>query len=207
MKNLVAACCLILAAAPLMAAEEPDYRVLAQREGYELRQYEAYLVAETDVPGSQRSGGNQAFRVLAGYIFGKNQSQEKMAMTIPVTAQLDEEASQEGQPIYHWQFVMERKYRREDLPTPLDNRVRVREIPPRLVAARRYSGSTGERNFLKNLQALEKALARDGVMPAGQPLAAVYNGPLTPGFLRRNEVLVEVAPAAEDGQTTAARSR
>ncbi len=206
MKIVAAACCLFLAAAPLMAAEEPDYRVLEQREGYELRQYEAYLVAETDVPGSQRSGGNRAFRVLAGYIFGNNQNQKKMAMTVPVTAQLDPEASRGDQTVYHWQFVMERKYSRETLPAPLDERVHIREIPPRLVAARRYSGSTSERNFLKNLKVLEEALARDNVTPAGQPLAAVYNGPLTPGFLRRNEVLVEVVPAEDNERVTAASS-
>ena len=34
--------------------------------------------------GSQNGSGTSAFMTLAGYIFGKNDRQEKMAMTMPV---------------------------------------------------------------------------------------------------------------------------
>ncbi len=175
-----------------MAAEEPKYVVLEQRDGYELRQYEPYLVAQTEVTGSQRSGGNQAFRVLAGYIFGNNRQQEKMAMTIPVTSQRNASASSGGETVYQWQFVMERKYDRDQLPTPVDRRVNIREIPARVMAAGKYAGNTGEKNFRENLTKLSAAIERDGLRAVGEPISAVYNGPFTPGFLRRNEVLVEI---------------
>lgn len=181
-----------------MAADEPKFIVVEQREGYELRQYEPYLVAQTEVAGSQRGSGNQAFRLLAGYIFGNNQENQKMAMTIPVTSQLDSSASAEGDTVYQWQFVMEPQYSRQSLPTPLDQRVNIRQIPARLMAARRYSGSTSKRNFLNQLSMLESALQRDGFRPRGEPISAVYNGPFTPGFARRNEVLIELEPSPSE---------
>lgn len=189
-----------------MAYEEPEYRILDQREDYELRAYEPYLAAETTVEGSFGQSGNQAFRILAAYIFGKNRQSEKMAMTAPVTRQpadTDERVKSEasatiiaeqaaGAARYTYQFVMERKYTRDMLPDPDDSRVRIREIPARTLAARRYSGRWTEENFRKHAGALLDALRRDGIEAIGMPQSAAYNSPFTPPFLRRNEVLIEV---------------
>ncbi|MEM9530082.1 MAG: heme-binding protein [Pseudomonadota bacterium] len=172
------------------ALEEPSFVVIEERDGYEIRRYDSYLVAQTQIPGDYKPGSNQAFRILAGYIFGKNQQELKMAMTVPVTSQLN--ADGEDGKAYEWQFVMGRAYSEETLPTPVDNRVSIERVPSRLVAVRRYSGSTGEKNFRKNVLRLAEALARDGLTTRGEPIAAVYNGPFTPGFFRRNEVLVEL---------------
>ena len=70
-----------------MSCESPDYYVIAKHDGYEIRHYEPYLVAETEVDGTFETSGNRAFRRLAGYIFGDNRESEKMAMTVPVTRQ------------------------------------------------------------------------------------------------------------------------
>lgn len=53
-----------------------------------LCRYEPFIVAETSMPSSSNSKptgeGGQAFNTLAGYLFGKNKSSEKMNMTTPV---------------------------------------------------------------------------------------------------------------------------
>ena len=49
-----------------MAIEEPRYEVLASTDDYEVRRYEAYMIAETDVEGTYKTSGNEAFRILAG---------------------------------------------------------------------------------------------------------------------------------------------
>ncbi len=67
-----------------MAIEEPAYTVVKTAADYELRRYDAYLVAEVDVQGEFDDAGGEAFNILAGYIFGKNKAQEKMRMTAPV---------------------------------------------------------------------------------------------------------------------------
>lgn len=69
---------------PLGALEEPKFEVVKTFEGFELRKYEPHIVAQTIVKGDFDGSGNRAFRILAGYIFGKNKQEVKMAMTAPV---------------------------------------------------------------------------------------------------------------------------
>ena len=70
-----------------MALEEPSYQVVQTYPELELRRYAPYLVAETEVSGDFDEVGNQAFRILADYIFGNNRAREKMEMTAPVNQQ------------------------------------------------------------------------------------------------------------------------
>ena len=65
-------------------------------------------------------------------------------------------------------------------------------MPGRVVAAYRYSGSTGEKRFREVAERLDAALADAGIERVGRPVQAVYNGPFTIGPLRRNEAVVEV---------------
>ncbi|MBL0299785.1 MAG: heme-binding protein [Betaproteobacteria bacterium] len=68
------------------AIEEPAFAVLrALDDQVELRRYASYVVAEVLVPGPADEAGNQAFPILAGYIFGKNKGERKLEMTAPVT--------------------------------------------------------------------------------------------------------------------------
>ena len=64
--------------------KEPTYTVLERPAGFELRQYEPYIVAYTDVEGTHSEALNSGFRILAGYIFGGNTKKESIAMTAPV---------------------------------------------------------------------------------------------------------------------------
>ncbi|MDJ0916499.1 MAG: heme-binding protein [Woeseiaceae bacterium] len=84
MKRLIIIGILLLSGVAAMAYEEPEYELLRASDEYEIRRYAPYIVAEVDVSGSFRSAGNKAFRILAGYIFGDNQPQAKMNMTVPV---------------------------------------------------------------------------------------------------------------------------
>jgi hypothetical protein len=188
-----------------MAIEEPEYEVLASTDDYEVRRYDAYIIAETDVEGTYKTAGNKAFRILAGYIFGDNQASEKMAMTAPVgsrpaddgvkmkmTAPVTSTPGNEDTGLYTYSFVMEKKYSLETLPLPNDPRVRLRVVPERTVAVHRYSGTWSEDNYLKHERLLLDALADDGVSTRGAPISARYNAPFTPWFMRRNEVMIEV---------------
>ena len=51
-----------------LAYEEPGYTVVKQYQEFELRQYDAYLVAETSVAGDFADVGGEAFRRLFDYI-------------------------------------------------------------------------------------------------------------------------------------------
>lgn len=169
-----------------MALEEPDYEVLAEKAGYEIRHYPPYIVAEVAVVG--RSADRNGFRALASYIFGDNESSEKMQMTAPVESRETEDT---GEMTYR--FVMESKYTLETLPEPSDDRIQLREKPARIVAVRRFSGRWSDANVEKNEARLLSDLARDGVELAGTLELARYNSPFTPWFMRRNEVMVPIS--------------
>ncbi len=166
--------------------EEPSYIVIREADGYEIRRYEPYLVAETTVRGDFNSTGNAAFRRLAGFIFGRNSDGVKMNMTVPVTREPGEPGS------YHYRFVMEKRYSEAQLPEPVDDTIRIVRVPPGVFAVARYRGNGGESLFRRTEESLLAALARDGMVPRGTPISAVYNGPFTPPPLRRNEVLVPI---------------
>lgn len=178
----------ILAWLPAMAIEEPEFEVLHSTANYEVRAYEPYIVAEVDVTGETGRAGNSAFRVLAGYIFGGNEPGEKMAMTAPVAS----EPLPDGE-AYTYAFVMERKYDMASLPKPLDPRIRLVEKPARVMAVRRYSGSWNPVTDRDQRAALIAALDTDEIATRGEPIMARYDSPWTPGFMRRNEVMIEVA--------------
>jgi hypothetical protein len=186
-----------------MAIEEPSYEVLEQADEYEVRRYEPYLVAEVDVEGDFGEAGKKAFRMLSGYIFGNNQTEEEMSMTAPVESRAKEEGVRMSMtaPVtstasatdeYTYAFVMERKYTLVTLPRPRDPRIRLAEQGARVVAARRYSGRWTEGNYRENEAKLMEALSADGRRPIGAPILARYNSPFTPWFMRRNEVMVEI---------------
>jgi SOUL heme-binding protein len=178
------------------AIEEPTYQVVRDIAGVEIRQYAAYTVAEVVVPGPSSEAGNQAFPILAGYIFGKNKGERKFAMTAPVTqtpepvkmamtAPVTQSTTQGG---YLVQFVLPKGVSQTNAPEPLDRRVQVRDVLPKQVAVIRFSGVWSESNYQEHLEKLQTALRTANFMWEGEPVYSRYNAPLTPWFLRRNEI-------------------
>jgi hypothetical protein len=197
--------CLLLAIAsavawgPAMAVEEPEYEVVKAYADFEVRRYAPTIVAQTVVAAGLEDAGNQAFGILAGYIFGKNRGEKKIAMTAPVaqqpakiamTAPVAQSAAPEGMVV---QFTMPREWTLETLPEPVDARVQLKPVGGRTVAVIRYSGFWSEARYVEHLEKLKAALAREGIAWRGEPVWARYNPPITPWFLRRNEIWLEIA--------------
>jgi hypothetical protein len=184
--------------------EQPKFEVLRTEQNYEVRRYAPYLVAETVVEGAQREAGAEAFRRLAGYIFGDNKSQKKMAMTAPVQSEdlVDSTKMAMTVPVTStkdpqsqssvYRFVMESKYNEQTLPLPNDERVKIRKLPETKVAVLSYSGSWSEERYQQKEAELRSALQRDGLVAKPGAQFARYNAPFTPSFLRHNEVLIEL---------------
>lgn len=192
-----------------MAIEEPEFDVLAKYDAYEVRRYAPYLVAEVDVAGEGSDG--RAFRILAGYIFGDNQSSEKMQMTAPVEvrAKPPSEKMAMTAPVISgtredqsttFAFVMERKYTLDMLPRPNDERIRLLERPARILAVRKYSGGWSESKLAENKGYLLDALAADDINVSGDFEWARYDSPFKPWFMRRNEIWVPIEWPADARQ-------
>jgi hypothetical protein len=187
-----------LAATPALAIEEPQFEVVKSFPDFEVRRYAPTIVAQTVVQAGIEDAGNEAFRILAGYIFGKNQGERKIDMTAPVaqtpvkiamTAPVAQAPAADGMVV---QFTMPREWTLETLPRPLDERVALKELPGRTVAVIRYSGTWSEARYLEHLEKLKAALAREGLRWSGEPVWARYNPPIMPWFLRRNEIWLEL---------------
>ena len=191
-----------LAASPALsqAIEEPDFELLRRLGGVEVRQYAPYVVAEVGVPGPADEAGNRAFPILAGYIFGKNQGERQLAMTAPVTqapvpqklamtAPVTQTAADGG---YVVQFVLPKGVTLANAPVPNDQRIRLREVPARRLAVIRYSGFWSQANYDEHLALLTTALREAGQPWTGEPVLSRYDPPITPWFLRRNEIWLEL---------------
>ncbi len=183
----------ILTAGVAQAVEEPRFTVEARTATYEIRRYEPVLVAETPVTAAFDEAGNAGFRVLAGYIFGNNQTRARIAMTAPVIQEAAGptvlKPAAEG---FVVQFTMPAGYALATLPTPNDPRVRLRELPARRVAVMGYSGSWSEARYQTKAAALLAALKADGLRTVGAPVLARFDSPFQLWFLRRNEVWIEL---------------
>ena len=185
-----------------LAYEEPNYEVIETYPDFELRQYEPYVVAETLVAGEFSDVGNQAFRRLFAYISEEERPQGKIAMTTPVIQQpASQVAVSNGEdpdsgPMksYRFAFVMPEAYTLESLPLPANTAVTLRQVPAKLMAVRRYSGTWSQKRYRQNEKQLLDAISKQGLEQAGEPLFARYNAPFSLWFLRRNEVLVEIRP-------------
>jgi hypothetical protein len=179
---------LTLIAAALVAPGTTDYAVISEGDGFEVRRYAPHVVAETTAAGPFETADSLAFGLLVDYIQGRNEGGRNLPMTAPVTQQpLDTGAQQ-----WLFQFVMSPEYLMSMLPRPADPAVTLRQVGERTVAVRRYRGNWSEKHYREQEQALLGSLRDAAIQPVGNPVFARYNAPFVPGFLRRNEVIVEV---------------
>jgi hypothetical protein len=169
----------------LMATEEAEYNVLDCDGDFELRQYTPQIVAETLVEGDFKEVGNEGFRRLFDYISGNNRKKQSIPMTTPVNQE-----NVGGK--WRITFLLPSRYSMETLPEPLDPRIKLVEIPPRLMAAFKYSGTWSRERYEKREKQLKELIRQKGLTIVDEPIFARYNPPFMPWFLRRNEVLIPV---------------
>ena len=181
--------------------EQQPYDVLVRHGDVEIRRYQVHVVAETSARGGFEMAGNLAFRPLFRYITGHNRGDSAIAMTAPVvqqagsgaqlamTAPVVQQAGERGHVVG---FVMPAGSTLENLPEPLDEAVRLREVPEEHAAALRYSGRWSEGSYRAKERELLAVLEHTDWAPDGPARFARFDPPWTPGFWRHNEVVVPV---------------
>ncbi|MEM9223346.1 MAG: heme-binding protein, partial [Pseudomonadota bacterium] len=189
--------------------EEPDYTVEMAEGSFEVRQYAPMLVASTNVSGERQEAASKGFSPLAGFIFGDNKPKAKIEMTAPVVQEPEREGAKiemtapvvqapSGDERWTVSFVMPKAFTSETLPEPTSDTVQVTTMPAERVAAVRFSGVARDKALAERTAALEKWMADNGLTPAGPPRYAYYDPPWRLPFLRRNEVIVPLAPASSE---------
>ena len=200
-----------------VSGETPKYEVVRKVEKngftYEVRRYPKSLIAEVtskDIGVSGSAFNTEAFKVLAKYIgvFSQAENSEKQSipMTVPVVTYPVEPEEELPTPVFSMEeyknqtflFYLPEKYTLENVPTPVDTRVKIKELSPRCEAVYTYSGSTNMDNCGPVAEKLYEQLHADGVKlkQGGSWHLDRYNPPYSIPWLRTNEIHV---PLENDG--------
>ena len=167
----------------------PAFEIVEEQDAFQVRKYDDFAVVRTARQravsddgvklGEPKMSGAGAFQALAGYIFGKNKREEKMAMTTPVFTRA-------GQ----MEFVLPKEYWTDlgKAPAPTSN-VELTYGEGGLVAAAYYGGYATKDEVERRSAELVEAIEASDYAVAGETYSAAYNDPFTPGpWRRRNGV-------------------
>ena len=168
--------------------ERPKYSVLQKDGSVEIRAYESFRVAQT-TRGEGKEELSQGFRVVARYIFGGNEEQKSMSMTVPVIQENQSQGMQVA-------FVMREK--EKDLPAPSSSAVELKTIQWGRVASIHFSGYGTQKKFKKYEQRLRTWLEKNNQSIDGNAIYAQYNSPSAFPLLRKNEVLLRLGEVKKD---------
>ena len=164
--------------------ETPKYKVLKKYPRFELRQYESMMLATTNLgPASYDEKASQGFRTIASYIFGKNKSNEKIAMTAPVIYHADS--------ISTLSFVVPRSKTEESMPVPIDSNLTFIVQAPKLLAVLDFGGFINDEKLAARMAELKKAVLKEGFQIKGKGYFFGYNPPWQL-IGRKNEVAFEL---------------
>lgn len=205
-------CILLALPGVAMATEEPHYTILLHNEDFELRRYDAQIVAQTWVTGDQDSASRQGFKILADYIFGNNKTANGESSTISMTAPVmmqpqsvngnaDKNKStkiamtapvmmQQKDNKWRMRFIMPSHYTMQTLPKPNNPAITIAELPIKKYAVVKFSGLAGSKKVETKTKELQSWMQSQQLEAISIPELARYNPPWTLPFMRRNEVMI-----------------
>ncbi|MFB0909635.1 MAG: heme-binding protein, partial [Flavobacterium sp.] len=139
-----------------------------------------------------KQSSSQGFSILAGYIFGGNEENEKIAMTSPVTMSLEDSMTV--------MFMVPKKFNKQTLPKPSESKIEFRQEPAKTVAAITFGGWANDTKIENYKEKLKVALDAEGIPYTNQFYYLGYNPPFEV-FNRKNEVIVELQSVPIDSIT------
>ena len=164
--------------------ETYPYAINKKYDTFEIRKYEATLFTSVKLSTSEyKDASSKGFSILAGYIFGKNESNEKMSMTSPVTMSLEDSITM--------MFMVPKGFTKETLPQPDQSQIKFIEEPEKTVAAINFGGWADDEKIEKYKKILKSALDAEEIAYTDQFFFFGYNPPYQ-FFNRKNEVIVEL---------------
>jgi hypothetical protein len=164
--------------------ESMKYSVIKEFEGFEIRSYPEQIVASTQLSAkSYEEAARAGFRTVAGYIFGGNQSQEKIAMTSPVVMDLRESVEMS--------FIMPSGYTLSSLPKPNDQNVNLTLRRADTVAVIQFDGFASDKVIDNKINELKHYLQNENIQFDNEFSYMGYSPPYQM-IGRRNEVCVSV---------------
>lgn len=160
------------------------YTIVKDYKAFEIRKYEpalfSYVVMKSD---RYKDVSNKGFRLLAGYIFGGNEKNQKISMTSPVTMSMDDSVTMK--------FKIPDGMSLENMPNPNNPDVRFASEPEKMMAAIRFGGWTTDERIEEYTEKLRALLDQNEIKHTDNFSYLGYNPPFEV-INRRNEIVVEV---------------
>ena len=169
--------------------EEQKYDLIRSLDSFEIRLYDNTIQARFITKDDGSYSPSNGFRTIAGYIFGGNNSGQKIAMTAPVIT---------GSPVdangtYEIAFVMPKAYDKIKLPKPNSPNVEIVDRELDSVATISFGGwATGSR-VKKFQKKLDNWISQQGLKKIGNFMVAQYNSPWALPPFRHNEIMVRLS--------------
>ena len=168
-----------------MFLEQPKYKLLKKEGQFEIRSYEDILMSSVRVTGSQYQALRKGFRPLVKYISGKERDGEKISMTAPVI-----QSTSDRKENFTVSFSMPSKYQVDNLPKSKNSEIFFEKLGSYRAAVIRFSGRANEKLLDLKSNELRQWIEANGYSSVSTAKYLFYNDPSTPGFLRRNEVMI-----------------
>ena len=160
------------------------YEVNKKYALFEIRSYEATLFTSVKLSTKgYKNSSSKGFSILAGYIFGNNERNEKISMTSPVTMSLEDSMTM--------MFMVPKELKKEMLPKPDQSLIEFKQEPAKTVAVINFNGWANDKKIEKFKQKLKSALDAEGITYSDRFYFLGYNAPYEI-FNRKNEVIVEL---------------
>lgn len=164
--------------------EQHRYKVIKQFDQFEIRKYEAALFSSVKLnKKGYKESSSEGFGILAGYIFGDNQTNEKIAMTSPVVMELGDTSKM--------RFMVPKSYTLKNLPTPKNDKILFEKQEEKIMAAIRFDGWADDEKIEKYKSILRAELDKENLDYIPKYIFLGYNPPFEV-LNRRNEVVVEL---------------
>jgi hypothetical protein len=160
---------------------EASYNLIQKLgKNVEISEYPAQIWAT--VRGLEQA---EAFNILSGFVFGKNERQEKIGMTFPIITFNNIEGR-------NLAFIMPSQYRLRTLPKPYRDEIKLELVAPKKMASITFSGSLTPGSFDMNFRLLQEILMNNKITWIEPPYLFQYNEPRAPPFMRKNECVVRI---------------
>lgn len=164
--------------------ETYPFKVVKKYDNIEIRNYEASLFTSVKLSSNEyEKASSSGFSILAGYIFGGNATNEKIAMTSPVAMTLEDSMTM--------MFMVPQKFNKDNLPQPNQSQIQFKQEPAKTVAAISFGGWANDEKIEKYKQQLIDELEKKGINYTNHFYLLGYNPPYEI-LNRKNEIIVEL---------------
>ena len=164
--------------------EQHNYKVIKKFDKFEIRKYDPALFSSVKLnKKGYKVSSSEGFGILAGYIFGANETNEKIAMTSPVVMELGDTSKM--------MFMVPKNYDLKNLPNPNNPKIVFEKQEEKIIAAISFDGWADDEKIEKYKSILMNELVKEKLNYLDKFTFLGYNPPYEV-MNRRNEVVVEL---------------